>query len=256
MRGLRPARVSGFEAPGSNISRFERPTAERRSRPGTHLTHITVGTVQIGAGVRLRRPSRQAVFFTQFGALADSLQDGSLILAELSGIPVEQRRAAAERLAEVCDSADGAASAVVRALRENYATPFDRDSLYRLASELCQTVHRLDSVAFALSSSAFDEFPVGVLEMLAVLSDATDQTKRMLQRISSKPDQWEYVDSVTRLFHRAEALRLQISDTVPAARKGMVHVAAATQLGFAFYEAVRSFRAVSEVVAEIAVRES
>ncbi|WP_029088291.1 DUF47 family protein [Brevibacterium album] len=206
--------------------------------------------------MRLRRPSKQAVYFTHFAALADSLQDGSLILAELSGIPVEQRRAAADRLAEVCDSADGAAAAVVRALRENYATPFDRDCLYRLSSELCQAVHRLESVAFALSSSAFDEFPVGVLEMLAVLSDATDQTKRMLQRLSVKPDQWEYVDSVNRLFHRAEALRLQISDAVPAAKRGIVHLAAANQLGQTFHEAVRAFRAVGEVVAEIAVRES
>jgi hypothetical protein len=114
----------------------------------------------------------------------------------------------------------------------------------------------LEAVGFALSSSAFDEFPVGVHEFLAVLSNASDQTHTMLQRLPAKPDQWQYVESMSRLFHRAEMLHLQVSDAVPAARRGLVHLAAATLLGQMFYEAARSFAGMGAAVAEIAVRES
>lgn len=206
--------------------------------------------------MRLRRLSNEAEYFTHLGDMSSSLRQGSLILAELSGIPMEERRAAAARLAEVSDAADAAESAVLRALRENYATPVDRDSLYRLASSLCEATHRLESVGFALSSSAFEEFPVGVLEMLALLSNATDQTHSMLKRLPAKPDQWQYVESMSRLFHRAETLHLQVSDAVPAAKKGLAYLAAATLLGQMFYEAARSFTSIGTVVAEIAVRES
>lgn len=206
--------------------------------------------------MRLRRLSHEAEYFTHLADLSSSLRQSSLILAELSGIPVEERREAAGRLAAVSDEADAAESAVLRALRENYATPIDRDALYRLTNALCQTTHRLESVGFALSSSAFEQLPVGVLEMLAVLSNATDQTHSMLKRLPGKPDQWQYVESMSRLFYRAEALHLQISDAVPAARRGLAYLAAATLLGQTFYEAARSFTSVGTVVAEVAVRES
>ena len=206
--------------------------------------------------MRLRRLSNETEFFTHLADLATSLRTGTLILAELTGIPMEERRDAVSRLTEVTDAADAAESAVLRALRENYATPVDRDSLYRLASTLREAVHRLEAVGFALSSSAFDEFPVGVHEFLAVLSNASDQTHTMLQRLPAKPDQWQYVESMSRLFHRAEMLHLQVSDAVPAARRGLVHLAAATLLGQMFYEAARSFAGMGAAVAEIAVRES
>lgn len=206
--------------------------------------------------MRLRRLSNEAEYFKHLTDLSSSLRQGTLILAELSGIPVEERREAAGRLAAVSDDADAAESAVLRALRENYATPVDRDALYRLTSALCETTHRLQSVGFALSSSAFEEFPVGVLEFLALLSNATDQTHSMLRRLPGKPDQWQYVESMSRLFHRAEALHLQVSDAVPAAKRGLAYLAAATLLGQMFYETARSFASIGTVVAEIAVRES
>lgn len=206
--------------------------------------------------MRLRRLSNEAEFFTHLSDQATSLQQATLILAELTGVPLDERRGAMTRLAAVSDEAHAAELAVLRALRENYATPVDRDSLYRLSSTLRGTVHRLEAVGFALSSSAFDEFPAGVQEFLAVLSQASDQTHTMLAHLPAKPDQWLYVESMSRLFHRAEMLHLQVSDAVPAARRGLVHLAAATLLGQMFYEAARSFAQLGNVVAEIAVRES
>lgn len=206
--------------------------------------------------MRLRRLSREAVYFARLDELADCLESASLVLAELSGIPVDQRRSAGERLSVLCDRADEASAALVRQLRENYATPLEREDLYRLADALRETCHRLDGVGFALSSSAFDEFPAGVLEMLALLANASDATKKALKRMPAQPDQWEYVESVTRLHYRAQTLQLKVSDAVPAAKRGLVYLAAASQLGTAFLAAAESFRDVGAAAADIAVKES
>ena len=61
--------------------------------------------------MRLRRVPRESQFYDLFIELAAHLQDGTLVLAELSGIPVDERRAAARRMQEICDSADESAGA-------------------------------------------------------------------------------------------------------------------------------------------------
>ncbi|GAA4283165.1 hypothetical protein GCM10022261_06960 [Brevibacterium daeguense] len=204
----------------------------------------------------MRRIPRESQFYDRFVELAGYLQDGNLVLAELSGIPVEQRRSAAERMQEICDAADAAAGAVLRRLRENYITPLDRQDLLLLSELLRSTCHALDGVGFAMTSSAFGELPVGALEMLALLSTQADQTQRMTQRLRGKPDQWEYVETMDRLYQRSLSLQQQISDAVPASRQGLTYVAAAMQLSAAFVEAARSYREIGRIVGVIAVKES
>ncbi|WAL39948.1 DUF47 domain-containing protein [Brevibacterium sp. BRM-1] len=202
------------------------------------------------------RKSNDAAFTVLLASIAGRLQESNLVLAELSGIPVEDRRAAARRMQSICDDADADSGAVVRALRENYLTPFDRRDIYVLADTLRTTCHRLDSVGFALTSPAFEELPVGVLEMLALLSNQADHTLRMTQRLSAKLDQWEYVETMNTLHSRAVKLQQRVTDAVPAARLGLTHLAAAMQLSEAFMAASQGFTSVGRVVAEIAVRES
>ncbi|WP_101653228.1 DUF47 domain-containing protein [Brevibacterium ihuae] len=206
--------------------------------------------------MRLRRVPRESQFYDLFIELAAHLQDGTLVLAELSGIPVDERRAAARRMQEICDSADESAGAVLRRLRENYVTPLDRQDLFLLSDTLRETCHALDAVGFAMTSSAFDELPVGALEMLALLSTQADQTLRMTQRLRGKTDHWEYVESIDRLVHRAVGLQQKVSDAVPASRRGLTYATAVMQLSTAFVHASRSFKEISRVIATIAVKES
>ena len=58
--------------------------------------------------MRLRRLSHETEYFTHLSGISASLRQSSLILAELSGIPVEERREAAGRLAAGSDEADAA----------------------------------------------------------------------------------------------------------------------------------------------------
>ena len=206
--------------------------------------------------MRFRNASAGATFFSLLQQLAVNLRDGNLVLAELSGIAPGQRRGAVTRMKDITDQADSTAGAVKRALRETYLTPYSRRDIYRLSEALRDVAHRLDSVGFAMTSSAFDELPVGVLEMLALLSNQADHTYRMTGRLHAKPDQWEYVDQIDSLHHRAIALQQQVSDAVPSARKGLVYSTAATILGSAFIDASRGFKEVGMVVADIALTES
>lgn len=204
----------------------------------------------------LRRLSNDDAIYSLLHKIAVNLRDGNLVLAELSGIPVGQRRDALGRMQDITDNADAHAGAVKRALRENYLTRFDRRYIYRLSDSMRSVAHRLDAVGFAMTSSAFDEFPVGVLEMLALLSNQSDHTLRMTQRLRAKPDQWEFVDTLDTLHLRAMKLQQQVTDVVPAARVGITYLAAATALGAAFIRASDAYKTVGMVVADIALGES
>lgn len=204
----------------------------------------------------LRRLSNDDAIYALLHKIAVNLRDGNLVLAELSGITPGKRREAVGRMHTITESADSHAGAIKRALRENYLTRFDRRYIYHLSEAMRSVAHRLDDVGFAMTSSAFDELPVGVLEMLALLSNQSDHTLRMTQRLRAKPDQWEYVDTIETLHLRAVALQQQVTDVVPAVRLGLTYLAAATALGAAFMRVSDGYKAIGMVVADIALGES
>jgi uncharacterized protein Yka (UPF0111/DUF47 family) len=206
--------------------------------------------------VPLRRSAHDSAFFSLLVTQTEHLRDANLVLAELSGIPAAERRQAVKRMHSISDRADESAGAMLRLLRENYLPPLDRRELYALSDTIRDVNHRLDAVGFAMTSSAFDDLPVGVLEMLSLLSQQADQTIRMAQRLGAKVDQWDYVDRMNSLHNRAIALQQQVSDAVPAARLGLTYLAAAMSLSNAFIQASSGCKAIARVVAEIAIRES
>ncbi len=206
--------------------------------------------------MRLRRVPQDTVFYERISDLVGQMRQCNLVLAELSGIEVSERRDVAARLHEISDRADDDMGAVLRALRENYITPFDRNDLYLLGHHMRDICHRLHGVGFVLASEAFDELPSGVLETLAVLSNQTDHTGRMITRLPSRLDQWDYVDSINRLTYQVESLQWRMSDAVPNSKRGLTYMAAVSQLGQAFVRAAHGFTELGKVVASIAIKES
>lgn len=206
--------------------------------------------------MRMRRVPNGAVFFSSFISLSGCLQDATLVLAELSGIESNDRRAAVTRMETAGDEADDIVHSVAQALRENFVTPFDRQDIFALADAMRDATHKLEQVGFAMASSAFDDLPAGALEMLALIGNQADRTTRMTQRLQGKVDQWEYVDQVVRMSYHAGRLQQRMTDAVPAAKGGLTYLSAVTQLGASFAGAARGFRDVGLAVATIAVKES
>lgn len=206
--------------------------------------------------MRLRRVPQDTVFYERMSDLVGQMRQCNLVLAELSGIELTERRQVADRLREIGDHADADMGAVLRALRENYITPFDRYDLYLLCHHMRDICHRLHGVGYVLASEAFDPLPSGVLETLAVLSNQTDYTARMVSKLPGKVDQWDYVDTINRLTHQVETLQWRMSDAVPNSKRGLTYMAAVSQLGQAFVRAAHSFTELGKVVASIAIKES
>src|SRR5699024_11921918 len=74
--------------------------------------------------MRLKRVPQDSVFYERLSDLVSQMRQCNLVLAELSGIEVSRRREVADRLREIGDRADEDMGAMLRALRENYITPF------------------------------------------------------------------------------------------------------------------------------------
>lgn len=206
--------------------------------------------------MRLRRVPQDTVFYERMADLVGQMRQCNLVLAELSGVDVGQRREVADKLREIGDRADEDMGAVLRALRENYITPFDRYDLYLLCHHMREICNRLHGVGYVLASEAFDTLPSGVLETLAVLSNQTDHTSRMVTKLPGKVDQWDFVDSINRLTHQVETLQWRMSDAVPNAKRGLTYMAAVSQLGHAFVRAAHGFTELGKAVASIAIKES
>lgn len=72
--------------------------------------------------MRLKRVPQDKVFYERLSDLVSQMRQCNLVLAELSGIEISERRDVADRLREIGDRADEDMGAMLRALRENYIT--------------------------------------------------------------------------------------------------------------------------------------
>lgn len=205
--------------------------------------------------MRLRRVPRGSIFFSALGQLAEQIEQALLILAEQAGADPEDRAGLQERIDELCEASDESCHLVARQLRENYVTPLDREDLFDLAQALREITHRLSGVALAIAQIDTQRLPSGVDELLAVLSNQSDQTRQMTGSLSSQPAQWEYADAVISLAHRASTVRVRMVRPSALDKKvgrAMGTHVVAVQLGLA----AEGFAAVGRICSRIAAKES
>ncbi|MCI2266801.1 DUF47 domain-containing protein [Sediminivirga luteola] len=211
--------------------------------------------------MRLRRVPHDAVFYTAFAQLSAHIESAHLRLAELSGVPAEDRRDLLESLQDLCDAADESTHLVARQLRENYVTPLDREDIYLLADGLRDITHRLADIGVAMVHTRFDDLPPGAEELLGILSAQVEATTRMTSRLHVQLDQWEYADTVRALAYRARTVALRMNrpralgrQTAPGSQveRAFAHY----QLGEQFSHAAAAFAQVALVIGRIAAKES
>ncbi|WGW12493.1 hypothetical protein LWF01_01630 [Saxibacter everestensis] len=205
--------------------------------------------------MRVRFLPQDATFYQLLTDQAQKLPDANLVLAEMSGIEPEERRAARGQMDKVCNEVDEATHAVLRALRESYVTPVDRQDVFELADAVQAACHSLEAVAYAMGNDALRDLPAGAVEMLAVLDRQAELTVGMTRRLRSMRELWEFHDEITRQAKQARILHQRIG-RILTTKKRLSEYAAGDQLAGSMLEATKAFRQIGVAVGRIVVKES
>ena len=154
--------------------------------------------------MRLRLTPRDNSFFDLFAASAAHLVTGSNLLSEMLGADRPGRKEIGKRIAEVEHLADEATHSIMRRLNQTFVTPFDRDDIYNLASNLDDCMDLMEEAADLIVLYRLEELPARISDQVQVLQRAAELTADAMPRLRSMADLAEYWVEVNRLENQAD----------------------------------------------------
>ena len=156
--------------------------------------------------MRLRLTPRDTSFYDQFAAAARNIVDAAEVLQQVVTAGPGERVALNQRMRDIEHANDEVTHEVMRRLNSTFVTPFDREDIYRLASELDDVVDHLEAAADLILLYEIDELPATTREVVEVLVKAAHATADAMPRLQGMKDLAQYWIEVNRLENEADQL--------------------------------------------------
>ena len=156
--------------------------------------------------MRLRLTPRDTSFYDQFAAAARNIVDAAEVLQQVVTAGPGERVALNQRMRDIEHANDEVTHEVMRRLNSTFVTPFDREDIYRLASELDDVVDHLEAAADLILLYEIDELPATTREVVDVLLKAAQATAEAMPRLQGMKDLAPYWIEVNRLENEADQL--------------------------------------------------
>lgn len=206
--------------------------------------------------MRLRLTPRDTTFFDLFAASAQHLVTGANLLGEMLGATTAGRKELGKRIAEAEHLADEATHQIMRRLNQTFVTPFDRDDIYQLASNLDDCMDFMDEAADLMVLYKIGELPPRVADQVQVLQRSAELTAEAMPRLRSMDSLSEYWVEVNRLENQADKsyrkLLAQMFDEIA----DPIQLMKLKEIVEKLEEAADAFEKVANTVETIAVKES
>jgi predicted phosphate transport protein (TIGR00153 family) len=207
--------------------------------------------------VRLRLNPREDSFFELFTVAANNLVVGAQLLAELLGADLQQRGEIAQRMRDTEHAGDEATHAIMRALNTTFVTPFDREDIYRLASNLDDVMDAMEAAVDLVSLYNLDELPGELAEQVEVLQRAAELTAEAMPRLRTLNNLDDYWIEINRLENVADQIyRRAIAHLFNDGKYDPITVMKLKEVIDQLEGAADAFEHVAHTVETIAVKES
>ncbi|MGI8537316.1 MAG: DUF47 domain-containing protein [Mycobacteriales bacterium] len=159
--------------------------------------------------MRLRLTPHETSFYEYFNQSANNIVGGTDLLAQLlDGLASgpEDRAAIGSKLRDAEHAGDDVTHQVIRQLNSTFVTPFDREDIYRLASNLDDVMDYIEAAADLVVLYGLDTVPVESRRVVAVLQRAAQATAVAIPRLRAMKDLEDYWIDVNRLENEADQI--------------------------------------------------
>jgi predicted phosphate transport protein (TIGR00153 family) len=147
-----------------------------------------------GDAVRFKLRPADKSFYTFFTRAAANLVKGTELLTELS-VPGVDVQSVSERLVEVEHDSDAITHELFNKINSTFITPFDREDIYRLGSQLDDVMDHLEaagSLLYLYGLTSLPSLPREMHEMVRVLDRQARLTVEGMDRLRVMRDLKDY----------------------------------------------------------------
>ena len=154
--------------------------------------------------MRFRLTPQDTSFYDLFARSASHLVDGSALLTQLVGADFAGRDELARRMRDAEHAADESTHELLRKVNSSFITPFDREDIYLLASNLDDCMDLMEAAADLIVLYQIGTLPSGISTQVEVLVRMSELTAQAMPRLRSMQDLAEYWIEINRLENQAD----------------------------------------------------
>jgi predicted phosphate transport protein (TIGR00153 family) len=190
-----------------------------------------------------------------FADSANNLVTAARLLVELISDGAD-REGIAEKMRACEHAGDEATHAILRRLNESFITPFDREDIYRLASQLDDVMDYMEEASDLVVLYKVDEFPKDIVRQVEVLERAAELTADAMPRLRAMKDLDAYWIEINRLENQGDQVYRKLLAHLFGGDYDALTVLKLKEVIERLEEAADAFEHVAHIVESIAVKES
>jgi predicted phosphate transport protein (TIGR00153 family) len=169
---------------------------------------------------------------------------------------IGRREELAGRLRDLEHVGDEAAHAVFKQVNSSFVTPFDREDIYSLASDLDDVMDHIEAAADLVVLTGLGELPKEMANQVELLQRCAQTTAQAMPRLQTMKGLEEYWIEVNRLENEADRLYRRLVSRLFSGEFKALEVLKLKEVADELEEAADAFEHVANVVETITVKES
>jgi predicted phosphate transport protein (TIGR00153 family) len=148
---------------------------------------------------------RQDSFFTVFSAMGNNVHASAKALLEML-MDFSNPQAGAEKVKDIEHENDVLMHNLMTKLNQTFITPFDREDIHELASEMDDVIDLIDAAAGRLVIYRVDRIRTGVTDLAQVLLEATAEVASAVRVLQKRDGILDHCIEINRLENEADRL--------------------------------------------------
>ncbi|HEX3811345.1 MAG TPA: DUF47 family protein [Mycobacteriales bacterium] len=205
--------------------------------------------------MRLRLTPKDESFYDLFTEAADNLVAAADVLGEFIHQTADREQLAA-RLRDFEHAGDTTTHQIFRQLNSSFITPFDREDIYALASNLDDVMDSMEAAADLIELTGLDRLPPEMTRQVELLQVATRTTAEAMPRLKTMKDLESYWIEVNRVENEADKLYRRLLSRLFSGDYDALTVMKLKEVADQLEEAADALEHVAHAVETIAVKES
>jgi len=206
--------------------------------------------------VGFRLTPQESSFYDLFATSAGHLVDGAHELTKLLGVEHSEREAVASRMRDIEHAADESTHEIMRKVNSSFITPFDREDIYGLASNLDDCMDLMEAAADLIVLYRIGDLPDGISAQVEVLARMSELTAQAMPQLRSMRDLSEYWIEINRLENQADQVYRRLLAELFNNGEDAITVLKLKEVIDELEAAADAFETVAHTVESIAVKES
>ncbi len=205
--------------------------------------------------MRFRIRPVETTFYELFTEAAEHLVGGANLLAQVLDADIDNGDIA-ERMREAEHQADETTHRIIKRVNSTFITPFDREDIYDLASNLDDVMDHMDEAVDSIVLYGVSEFPEAFASQIAVLQRAAQLTAEAMPRLRTMTDLELNWIEITRLENEGDRNHRRILAHLFDGSYKAMQVLKLKDVVESVEQAIDAFESVANTIEQITVKES